>query len=74
VRPNSSGTASPDLRLERIMAQTMAVNAGSRATMARVGLQYVRTFHEQWDEPIPGAEQGEVEYALSRAAWLGPGG
>lgn len=49
----------------------MTVNAGSRATMAAVGMEHVRTFHAQWEEPIPGAEQGEVEYAISREQWFG---
>lgn len=58
-----------DLGLSRIFAETMAVNAASRATMASVGMTYVRTFHPNWEEPIPGAEQGEVEYALTKAEW-----
>jgi RimJ/RimL family protein N-acetyltransferase len=60
-----------DLRLHRIFAETMTVNEGSRATMASIGLRQVRTFHAQWDEPIPGAEHGEVEYAITRQEWLG---
>lgn len=59
-----------DLGLTRIMAETMAVNDGSRATMAAVGLSFSRTFHQQSDEPIAGSEHGEVEYAITRAAWL----
>lgn len=59
-----------ELGLTRIFAQTMAVNAASRATMASVGLSYDRTFHEEFETPIPGAEQGEVEYAISRERWL----
>ena len=59
-----------DLGLQRVFAETMAVNAGSRATMNAVGLRYVRTFHREWDEPIAGAEQGEVEYALLREQWI----
>jgi RimJ/RimL family protein N-acetyltransferase len=59
-----------DLRLDRIFAETMAVNEASRATMASIGLRYVRTFHADWDEPIPGAEHGEVEYAITREQWL----
>ena len=61
-----------DLDLVRVMGQTMAVNEASRATMSRIGLRYVRTFHEQWDEPIPGAEHGEVEYAITREDWSTP--
>ncbi|MFE3455794.1 GNAT family N-acetyltransferase [Nonomuraea sp. NPDC059194] len=59
-----------DLGLRRIFAETMAVNAGSRATMAAVGMQHIRTFHMEWDEPLPGSELGEVEYAISRSQWL----
>ena len=59
-----------DCGLSRIFAETMAVNAGSRATMAAVGMAYVRTFHLDWDEPIPGVEQGEVEYAITQEQWL----
>jgi len=59
-----------DLGLSRIFAETMAVNVGSRATMVSVGLRHVRTFHLEWDEPLPGAELGEVEYALTRDQWL----
>jgi RimJ/RimL family protein N-acetyltransferase len=59
---------------QRVFAQTMAVNVGSRAVMQAVGLRYVRTFHPQWDELLPGAELGEVEYELTRAMWqLGQG-
>jgi RimJ/RimL family protein N-acetyltransferase len=56
--------------LDRVIAQTMAVNAGSRATMASVGLTYVRSFVEEYDEVVDGHEQGEVEYAVTRAEWL----
>ena len=59
-----------DLGLTRVIAQTMAVNAGSRATMAAVGMTHVRDFRPEFDEPLPGAEQGEVEYAITRAEWL----
>ena len=59
-----------DLGLTRIFAQTMAVNQPSRATMASVGLKFVRTFAEEFDMPIPGHEQGEVEYDITRERWL----
>jgi len=59
-----------DLGLTRIFAQTMAVNQPSRATMASVGLRFVRTFTEEYDVPIPGHEQGEVEYDITRERWL----
>jgi RimJ/RimL family protein N-acetyltransferase len=59
-----------DLSVHRVFGQTMAVNEGSRATMSRIGLSYVRTFHQEWEEPIPGHELGEVEYAITRDEWL----
>lgn len=55
--------------LHRISAQTMTVNAGSRAVMAKVGLRYLRTFFPDLP-PIPGSVQGEVEYAISRDEWF----
>ncbi|MDG4797692.1 GNAT family N-acetyltransferase [Micromonospora sp. WMMD1082] len=58
-----------ELGLRRIFAETMAVNAASRATMAAVGMRYVRTFHQSWPDPLPGAEQGEVEYEITREQW-----
>jgi len=62
------GFAMPDV--ERIRAQTMFVNAGSRRVMEKCGLRYIRTFHEQFDDPLPGTELGEVEYAITRREWL----
>jgi RimJ/RimL family protein N-acetyltransferase len=50
----------------RVIAQTMAVNAGSRGVMRAVGMRYVRAFHLPWDDPLPGTEWGEVEYELTR--------
>lgn len=53
----------------RVIAQTMAVNAGSRGVMEKVGLRYVRTYHPTFDDPLPGTEQGEVEYEMTREMW-----
>jgi len=60
--------ADPGLR--RVFAETMAVNAGSRAVLAAVGMRHVRTFHLAEETPPAGAEHGEVEYELTREAWL----
>lgn len=62
-----------ELGVERVVATTMAVNAGSRRVMEKVGLRYVRTFPAEFDEPLPGSEHGEVEYALTRTEWSGAG-
>jgi RimJ/RimL family protein N-acetyltransferase len=59
-----------DLGLSRIFAETMAVNAGSRATMTTIGMTYVRTFHQELEVMLPGSELGEVEYAITREEWL----
>jgi RimJ/RimL family protein N-acetyltransferase len=59
-----------DLGTQRVFAQAMAVNTRSRRVMESAGLGYLRTFHLQWDDPIPGTEHGEVEYELLREDWL----
>jgi RimJ/RimL family protein N-acetyltransferase len=59
-----------DLGLRRIFAETMAVNEASRATMASVGMRYVRRFYQDWSEPLEGSDLGEVEYAITRERWL----
>lgn len=53
--------------LDRIWAETMAVNVRSRAVLARLGLRHVRTDIREWDDPLPGAELGEVVYELTAA-------
>jgi RimJ/RimL family protein N-acetyltransferase len=58
-----------ELGAQRVYAESMAVNTPSRRVMERVGLRYVRTFHEEFVDPIPGTELGEVEYELRRADW-----
>lgn len=57
------------LGLERIHGQTMAVNLPSRRVMERLGMRHVRTFRETYPDPLPGSEQGEVEYAITRENW-----
>jgi RimJ/RimL family protein N-acetyltransferase len=58
-----------DVGLERIIAQTISVNAGSRAVMERIGLTYVRTFPSSMTAPVEGVEAGEVEYEMTREQW-----
>ena len=55
--------------VERVVAYTMVVHVASRRVLENAGLRYVRAFHEPWPYPIPGDEEGDVEYALSRAEW-----
>ena len=59
-----------ELGVERIWAQTMAVNAGSRRVMEKCGLRLVRTFYLTFDDPLPGTGQGEVEYEILREDWV----
>ncbi|HRB05340.1 MAG TPA: GNAT family N-acetyltransferase, partial [Ilumatobacteraceae bacterium] len=58
-----------DSDVERVYAQTMAVNIASRRVMEKAGLRYIRTFETEWPIRLPGDEEGEVEYALTRAEW-----
>jgi RimJ/RimL family protein N-acetyltransferase len=55
-----------DLSIDRVFALTMSANTASRATMAAVGLQYVRTFQ---DEDAHGSPTEAVEYAITRDEW-----
>jgi RimJ/RimL family protein N-acetyltransferase len=61
-----------DLGVERVFAHTMSANSASRRVMEKCGLALVRT--TAYDGPdadvVHGAEQGEVEYALTRAEWV----
>ena len=54
------------LRYKRIYAWTMAVNLASRRVMEKAGLRYVRTVHLDLPDPLPGNEQGDVEYESTR--------
>ena len=58
----------------RVIAQTMAVNLGSRGVMEAVGMRYTRTFFPDWDDVLPGSEHGEVEYETTRDMWTTNGG
>lgn len=58
-----------ELGMERVEADTMAVNHRSRAVMRRSGLRFEKVFHEHFDDPLPGTEFGEVLYAVDRATW-----
>ena len=62
-------TAFDDLGVDRVWAQTMAVNFASRRVMEKAGLRYLRTFHLHFDDPVPGTEHGEVEYELRSEDW-----
>ncbi|MFB9312844.1 GNAT family N-acetyltransferase [Nocardioides plantarum] len=57
--------------LERVVAETMAVNTDSRAVLEKVGLVQVGARVEQWEDPLPGAELGEVDYEVRAEDWWG---
>jgi RimJ/RimL family protein N-acetyltransferase len=59
-----------DLGASRVYAETMAVNLASRRVMEKAGLRFVRLFHADWPVRIPGDEEGDVEYALTRDEWV----
>jgi RimJ/RimL family protein N-acetyltransferase len=59
-----------ELGARRVHANAMAVNVASRRVMEKVGLHLVRTFHADWPVRIPGDEEGDVEYAVTREEWL----
>lgn len=58
-----------ELDVQRVFALTMTVNAASRRVLEKSGLVFVRTFDYEGPDPIAGAEQGEVEYGLTRPQW-----
>ncbi|MCX5384342.1 GNAT family N-acetyltransferase [Streptomyces sp. NBC_00083] len=58
-----------ELGVETVTANTMTVNARSRRVMEKAGLVFLRTFTGEWPDAIPGSEQGEVEYRLTKADW-----
>jgi RimJ/RimL family protein N-acetyltransferase len=57
------------MHARRVFAVTMKINAGSRRVMEKTGLRFVRHFHGEFPEVVPGDEQGQVEYGITRAEW-----
>jgi len=55
--------------VQRVVAETMAVNTASRRVMEKSGLKLVRAFQQPWPYPMEGDEFGDVEYALDKADW-----
>ncbi|AKU18328.1 GNAT family N-acetyltransferase [Luteipulveratus mongoliensis] len=56
--------------LMRIFAEALADNADARRVLESIGMSYVRGFHSRFDHALPGAENGDVEYALTHGAWV----
>jgi RimJ/RimL family protein N-acetyltransferase len=58
-----------ELGVDRMTAHTMTVNHASRRVMEKCGLALFDTHPSPGLPDIPGAEQGEVVYALTREQW-----
>ena len=58
-----------ELGAERVRAETMVVNAASRRVLDKVGMRHVRTLHKHFEDSLPGTEQGEACYQITRAQW-----
>jgi RimJ/RimL family protein N-acetyltransferase len=60
-----------DLGVQRVYGHTMTANAPSRHVMEKCGMTLVSTTPYEGPDAdvIDGAEQGEVEYALTRPEW-----
>lgn len=53
-----------NMGFDRVRAQTMAVNHGSRRVMEKAGFRHVETVLPSFPDRIPGSEQGEVIYDI----------
>lgn len=55
---------------DTIVACTMATNLGSRRVMEKIGMRHTQTVALSASH-VPGSEEGEVWYALTRSDWSG---
>lgn len=55
--------------IDRVVAETMTVNLASRRVLEKCGLTHIRTYFDEDLPAIDGADQGHVEYQLTRAEW-----
>lgn len=58
-----------ELGARRVHASAMKANRASWRVMEKAGMRFVRLFHGEWPERIPGDEDGDVEYAITRGEW-----
>lgn len=58
-----------ELGARRVYATAMYANPASWRVMEKAGLRFARRFHADWPERIPGDEEGDVEYAITRDEW-----
>lgn len=59
-----------ELPIHTVVADTMTIHTGSRRVMEKIGMRHVRSTHPHYDDPVPGTEHGDVEYAITRDEWL----
>ncbi len=57
--------------IDQVSASTMAVNAGSRRVLEKVGLRHSESWVQEWEDPVDGWERGEVRYDVTREEWAG---
>ncbi|WP_156411720.1 GNAT family N-acetyltransferase [Nocardioides sp. Soil805] len=55
--------------VERVLASTMAANAGSRRVLEKLGMTHTSSWAAEGKERVPGWEEGEVGYEFGRAEW-----
>lgn len=58
-----------ELGLSQVFAETMAVNAGSRGVMTRLGLQQIDARPSSEPGLIEGSQLGDVDYAVDAEKW-----
>lgn len=58
-----------ELSIDRVVADTMTINTGSRRVLEKLGMRLVGTVHPHYDDPVPGTEHGDVLYEITRAEW-----
>lgn len=51
---------------EKVVSCTMAVNHASRRVLEKIGFSYTRIVSVDWADGIPGGEDGEVHYEITR--------
>lgn len=59
-----------ELDAREVCATTMAVSAGSRRVLEKLGVRHAQTVYLGWPDALPGNEHGDVVYRLSRTDWL----
>ena len=63
------GYAFSHAMVERVIGTTMFINEGSRHVMEKCGMRHAKTFHLNFEDPLPGTEHGEVLYEITKEEW-----